>query len=423
MLKPNFLFAFTVFFLSAMPGLLFSQDYGDQYLSLNGAVKNRETDQGIPFANIAIKDQPIGINTNEEGSFQLNIEKEYLRDTLVVSCIGYKSKQFVIEDFLKRNGQVIYLKDTTYELTNILITSIPAKEIVQRALNNIPKNYPEKPYMLQGFYRTAFRENDRYVRLLEAALNIYDEGFGTKDGISTEFIKLRKSIDYRKFRWTEGANYLASFIAGDFVRNQDGSIRDLFGRWDFAVTGITYQDNDEVFVITGYIPTKDNHENYQCQLFIRIKDYAILQLNYDYAWDPKYFPGVRADSADFKRTNVHVKTFYREYRKKLYLSYQYREAKWNIYNMARPKETASVMEIHDELLVHKVKANHKKQPDEKINEYGDIYKKVNSYDKRFWKRYNKPVDTELYRSIKADLEKEEPLAKQFREEKMEDLYR
>ncbi len=423
-MKNNFLSFFTLFLLLALPLWVFSQANDDDYLSLKGSVKNQTSGLPVPFANIALKDQPIGINTNEEGRFELNVDTEYLHDTMTVSCVGYKSKQFIIADFLKKNGQTIYLKDTTYELTNILITSIPAKEIVMRAINNIPQNYPEKPYMLQGFYRTAFRENFHYVRLLEAALNIYDEGFETRNGISTEFINLRKSIDYRKYRWTEGANYLASFIAGDFIRNQDGTVRDLIGRWDFAVTGITYQDKDEVFVITGYIPTKNNYENYQCELFIRIKDYAILQLNYDYLWNPNYFPGIETDSVTFKRTNVSVKTFYREFRKKLYLSYQYREAKWNIYDKTKNKDdVASVMEIHDELLVHKIRRNYKKQPDDKISEYGDIYSKVKRYDKRFWKRYNKPVDTELIRIIKSDLEKEEPLEKQFREEKMEDLYR
>lgn len=80
-----------------------------------------------------------------------------------------------------------------------------------------------------------------------------------------------------------------------------------------------------------------------------------------------------------------------------------------------------MMEINDELLIHKIDPRHRKQPDEKLTNLGDIYKEVKRYDRRFWKRYNKPVETALFRSIKKDLEKEEPLERQFKAEKMEDV--
>jgi hypothetical protein len=315
---------------------------------------------------------------------------------------------------------IIYLQDSTYKLENIFVISIPAKEIVYRAIQRIPKNYPVNPYRLKGFYRTSFRENRKYVRLLESALEVFDEGFNIPDGISTELIKTRKSFDYRQYKWKENANYLSSFIMGDFIRNSEGNLRNLFGRWDFSVSAITFHDKDEVFIIDAEIPVGNSYESYKAQLFIRIKDYAILQINYHYKWVPQYFSGQEVDSLILKRSNVLVKTFYREFRKKFYISYQSREAEWFIFDKTKNDSMVSRMEIHDELLIHKIDPRHKKQPEIKISKYGDIYKKVESYDKKFWRRYNKPVETALFRAIKADLEHEEPLDKQFQSEKMED---
>lgn len=390
-------------------------------MTLKGTVKSSKTKEAIAFANISLKNNPIGINANEEGKFELNLETIYKSDTLMFSAVGFVSQHYSIAHYLENNNQVIFLQDTTYELDNVFITSIPAKEIVSRAIRNIPKNYQTNPYKLRGFYRTSFKENNKYVRLLESALEVYDEGFETINGISTENIKMRKSYDFRKYKWRESANYLASFIMGDFIRNPEGNLQDMFGRWNYDVRGVTYLDKDEVFLIDASIPMQNHYESYNAQLYIRIKDYAILQLSYNYKWDPNYFPGVDVDSVTIKRTQVEVKTFYRQYRGKLYLSYQSREAKWNIYDHTKGGDLASYMEINDELLVHKVDPRHRKQPEEKLTNVGDIYKEVERYDRRFWKKYNKPVETALFRAIKNDLEREEPLERQFRAEKMEDV--
>lgn len=390
-------------------------------VTLKGTIKSAKTKKAISYANVALKNHPIGINANEEGKFELNLETIYKFDTITFSAVGFVTQEYSIDNYLQSNNKIIHLVDTTYELDNIFITSIPAKEIVSRAIKNISKNYPVRPYRMKGFYRTSFKENNKYVRLLETALQVYDEGFETKNGISTENLKMRKSYDYRKYKWRESANYLASFVMGDFIRNPDGNLQDLFGRWEYNVRGVTYLNKDEVFLIDAFIPTENKSESYKAQLFVRIKDYAILQLNYDYQWNPHYFPGVDVDSVTIKRTGVSVKTFYRQFRGKLYMSYQSREAEWDIYDHKKGGALASMMEIHDELLIHKIDPRHRKQPDEKLVNYGDIYKEVKRYDKRFWRRYNKPVETALFREVKKDLEEEEPLERQFRAEKMEDV--
>jgi len=76
-------------------------------------------------ANIGVLNKPLGTVSNEKGKFSLNIYKNYIQDTLKVSCLGYKSKELLIKDLLndKSNGIKISLDNYTEKLKEIIITS------------------------------------------------------------------------------------------------------------------------------------------------------------------------------------------------------------------------------------------------------------------------------------------------------------
>jgi len=59
----------------------------------------------IMYANIGVLNKPLGTVSNEKGKFSLNIYKNYIQDTLKVSCLGYKSKELLIKTSkLNSNG-------------------------------------------------------------------------------------------------------------------------------------------------------------------------------------------------------------------------------------------------------------------------------------------------------------------------------
>ena len=98
-----------------------------------------------------------------------------------------------------------------------------------------------------------------------------------------------------------------------------------------------------------------------------------MQMEYKYHWDENAFPGTKSDSVTFHRTDVYVKTIFREYRRKLYLSYQTRKVKWFIKDKSEDDTKLTLMEIYDEMLIHKIRPRYSRQPDEKLSEFGDIY--------------------------------------------------
>ena len=71
--------------------LIFSQTaITAQAIIVTGRVTDKETDEGIPFANITFKGAEHGLSTDFDGYFTLEIKKT--SDSLVASCVGYKPK-------------------------------------------------------------------------------------------------------------------------------------------------------------------------------------------------------------------------------------------------------------------------------------------------------------------------------------------
>ena len=87
--------------------------------SLSGQVKGTITDkttgQPIQFANVFLKDKPIGATTDLNGNFEIkSIPADYI---LIVSAIGYESRQFnASTETIK-----IQLAPKTYELSGIIV--------------------------------------------------------------------------------------------------------------------------------------------------------------------------------------------------------------------------------------------------------------------------------------------------------------
>jgi hypothetical protein len=77
--------------------------------TLRGRVIDGSTKEPISFANIIIKHRQIGTTTDTNGYFLFNNSAwNSSKDTLVVNCIGYRSKEFPLSQF--KNDSVILME-------------------------------------------------------------------------------------------------------------------------------------------------------------------------------------------------------------------------------------------------------------------------------------------------------------------------
>jgi carboxypeptidase-like protein len=155
----------------------------------------------IESASIYIKNTTIGTISNVDGKFVLLVPKEFDRDTLIISSIGYKSFRTAISDF--DDTIDVFLDQDIASLDEVvLVASTRPKignDIVLRAIERLPENLPEQPFLQKGFLRHKERNKKEYKWLIESALTLYDSSYasGAMDNLRINVDENRKSYDLR----------------------------------------------------------------------------------------------------------------------------------------------------------------------------------------------------------------------------------
>lgn len=177
---------------------------------INGRIIHFKDKTPIPFATLIIKNRAKGLISNIDGGFKVPYEL-YKKDTLVISSIGYSSKEIPLSSLPTDIINLIILEEKTEILDEVIIVGKrkkkkrrSAKEIINIAINKIPKNYPYSPFSYIGYYRDYQLKNGEYLNLNEALMEVFDPGFGTSDLNKTQT---------RIYHYKKNLNFLTDTIA------------------------------------------------------------------------------------------------------------------------------------------------------------------------------------------------------------------
>src|SRR5690349_16261091 len=149
-----------------------------QSITISGKVSDRETGEPLEFASVWIKGKSIGTITNSQGEFDFHMPAEFRNEILTVSMLGYKSFEAPIWTVLENASQNIQLEKSVTLLDEVVVKdSLNGGDILQIALSRVDQNFPQTPFLLEGFYRDIKKVGATYISLLEAAVKIYDEDY------------------------------------------------------------------------------------------------------------------------------------------------------------------------------------------------------------------------------------------------------
>ena len=106
---------------------------------LTAVVKDSISQKVIPFASIYVN-SGSGVVSNEEGHFRLQYDASKEKDSLFISCMGYKTLNI---PFSKVKDTVFYLSPKTIELNSIILSNnqLDIKEILKEIQKDIPEKY------------------------------------------------------------------------------------------------------------------------------------------------------------------------------------------------------------------------------------------------------------------------------------------
>ena len=258
--------------------LLSSPLIREEAFTLSGQTRDAETGISSPYVSIRIERLGLFTVSNEDGKWSLKLPSSATNEDISFKYLGYTTQTLHIS--LLPNSSVIYLKPSSVELTEVVVSPEKKFEILRSAWNSIAKNYPVKPTLTQGFYRETQRVNDSlFLYFNEAILNVFKNTYRNSQNFGQiEVTRSRKNVfpgidsinDVRFYGGPHFPNELdIVFSRWDFIKPSE------FKNWSYDLEG-GYYDNGR-FIYTIAFKHKENPmSNFQGHLFIDGDNYAYI---------------------------------------------------------------------------------------------------------------------------------------------------
>ena len=111
--------------------ILLSINFGFSQEIIIGKIIDSENKLGLSYANIGVENGNIGTVSDSNGVFKLKLDNLDRDDKIIISYIGYKTKEYKVASLLKKSNIIIELKPSTTVLDKVVIKfkALKAKKI------------------------------------------------------------------------------------------------------------------------------------------------------------------------------------------------------------------------------------------------------------------------------------------------------
>ena len=254
----------------------------DSFLTISGVAKDSKTQEAIVFATVSVPGTDIGTVTNSEGEFTLKVSKSLNAKSFEISHISYKNTSFPFEE-TNGKSKTFLLEQHVYQLKEIAIIPDDPKSIVMMALNNVQKNYSDKPNMMTGFYRETIRQRRDYLSISEAIVDIYKAPYKGFQGDQVKLFKGRNGTNVKKadtlMVQLQGGPNVALLL--DIVKNSDLSIAlDNLDNYSFELVSYVKIDDKINYVISFKPDVIRTEPLYMGKLYIQQDNLAITMAEF-----------------------------------------------------------------------------------------------------------------------------------------------
>lgn len=384
-----------------------------QSMLISGSVHDKDTGEPLARASVTLNGRTISTIANDEGAFSFHVPDLYKNDTFHVSVIGYESFVIPLSAIDNDKTLVIRLIPFAHSLQEVVITETLAPEdILRLAIDKIRVNYHSTPFIQQAFYREVQQADGRYVSLIEAALEIYNNDY-RKAGQHVNVLQLRKSKEHRHLTNPFWNTY--NVLLSSLELNTVGYIsRRSLREYTLKRHPDTTLDGKGVFVLTS-----DSPEFWPIKFYIQSDNFAFVRIEeiYDASLD-----GIKSWMQNNSDT---VQVF--PQKRVVILEYKPSPEKYSlstlnfsinmIYKDSRSNQEILQFAIQQDIMVNDIQYGDVRPPAKKEELRRNLEGQTFIYDPDFWKTYNVIKETPLHKSIREDLEKETTLEQQFKDTK------
>ncbi len=187
-----------VFLLLSVSSFAFQQENSEDYKEYSGIILDEQSKNPLVFASITIKGSNISTVTNNDGEFLLKVPSNMLTNSIIISFLGYQSKEVSIASLSKKNNKIT-LAASIIQLPEINV-KLPksASELVWQTLRKKGVNNLNEQALMTAFYRETIKKRRKNVSLAEAIVTVYKQPYTSLKRDKIKLYKARKSTDYTK---------------------------------------------------------------------------------------------------------------------------------------------------------------------------------------------------------------------------------
>jgi len=364
------------------------------YIELAGFVVNSKGEP-LPMVNISFKNRPLGSVTNDAGEFEIKVPVSYFVDTLFFSSLGYETVGIPV--FSNDTAIEVTLNETSVSLPEVTIKYKDVDEIVKLFMENQKYNYFENSTLFTAFFRETIKQDDRYVNVSEAVLQIlkysYNEPFKLEH---VKFVKGRKYKDVEEMQCVnfriEGGPFYFSRI--DIARYKDFfPVENMSHIYKYKLAGLDYE-YDRLVYLVSFVPIEDDGDLlYKGVLRIDTESFALLSAQFELTKNSlrhsrKYL--IRKESGKLKAKPYYARysISYRPYKDRWVLNKLVGELK--VYINDKKSRSKSMFTAVTEMLMSDFEnaGKIKFKTSETYKSKYILTDNIKSYDPEFWKDYN-----------------------------------
>lgn len=247
-----------------------------QDIVITGTVKS-DKGEVIPYATIKFRQASVGTVANQQGNFILKVSPSNKKDTIEFSCMGFQSELLAVAGAADK--LIIVLKEDVYDLPIAQVDANGLQNIIQKTIENIPQNFETEPYTYPAFFRQHHIEEDKCVRLIEAAFDIYDPGYFNSTSPSQverlKLLEMRKSKVYEMNNGQHG-DHLADLIGENNVHYRIGTVLNekALSFFEFSRSG-DYDTESDVKEIRYFYKNPKNEKVVKGTIWLKGEKFAI----------------------------------------------------------------------------------------------------------------------------------------------------
>ncbi|WP_297101720.1 STN and carboxypeptidase regulatory-like domain-containing protein [uncultured Draconibacterium sp.] len=366
-----------------------------KYFFLSGKLIESRKGRPVEFASVSVLDKPIGTISNTDGEFLLKVHPSFIRDSIVISCMGYEQKQLPANQLLDED--LFILEPASIKIKEIKVTAITPEKLLKNMRANYEKNYTPSTKLMTAFYRETVKQDKNYISVSEAVMEVLKAPYiGTSRGDLVRLLKGRKSRDVQSFKWLNfklmGGPFTITEL--DAVKTVETFINPEYEHvYDYQISDVIWYENQPVYVVKFQPQSGEFYPPFEGEMYVHRETFALVHANYHLnkaglKQAEEIMIKKKPRKVKARPTYVHYQVNYRQYQGKWHLA----SAKASVKFKVRSKRDRINSEFHSvsDLLITNIQPTDLKRfnKDERFSRNDIFVEVLGAYDEKFWENYN-----------------------------------